>query len=332
MVTGCGRFLDHGRVLLGGLVHLVDRSIDLGQRGCLFLGRGADLVHQIGNLGHTANNIRQYLARLAHQLHAILDLLARGRDQGFDLLGRIGRPLGQSAHLGGHHGKAPTSLPCPCRLDASIQCQKIGLESDLVDHTDDAADLVGRGLDFAHGHDRIGHHLAAADRILFGGIHDMAGLLRAFGGTFHRHRNLVQRRRRLLQGCGLTLGTAGQVIRRAADLVGPCAHHADVFGHFLHGLFETGHRRVEVCFELGIVAGEVLDNARRQITIGQTGQRLRRGFHHAFLDRLGLSTDRLGFSTGRFCRFQIDGNDEIHIQQRSLDHGPHCLAQCFAAI
>ncbi len=42
IMTGGGGLFDHGRILLGDLVHLVDRRIDLVQRRGLFLGRGRD--------------------------------------------------------------------------------------------------------------------------------------------------------------------------------------------------------------------------------------------------------------------------------------------------
>src|SRR5690606_33467021 len=78
---GGGRLLDHGRVLLGDVVHLVDRRVDLVQAERLLLGRGGDLADHVGDLGDLGDDALQGLAGLADQGHALGDLLGGGRDQ-----------------------------------------------------------------------------------------------------------------------------------------------------------------------------------------------------------------------------------------------------------
>jgi hypothetical protein len=62
---------------------------------------------------------------------------ARLGDQRLDLLGGIGRALGEFAHFLRDDGKALAGLAGARRLDAGIERQKVGLEGDLVDDADD---------------------------------------------------------------------------------------------------------------------------------------------------------------------------------------------------
>ena len=96
--------------------------------------------------------------RLPHEDHALLDLPARTRDQRLDLLGGIGRALGQRPDLGGHDREPPAGVAGAGRLDPGIERQETRLEGDLVDDADDLADLVRGPLDAAHGLDGLPHH------------------------------------------------------------------------------------------------------------------------------------------------------------------------------
>ena len=109
-------------------------------------------------------------------------------DQGLDLLGGLGRALGQRPHLGGDDCKAAAGIARARRFDAGVQRQQVGLERDLVDHADDLADLLGGLLDVAHGRDRLAHHLAALLGIILGGGDDLAGVAGALGGLLARWR------------------------------------------------------------------------------------------------------------------------------------------------
>ncbi len=67
---------------------------------------------------------------------------------------------------------ATTAKPRPAspgagRLDARVQSQKIGLESDFVNDADDLADLARRLLDATHGAHRFTHDSAGFFRFRF---------------------------------------------------------------------------------------------------------------------------------------------------------------------
>jgi hypothetical protein len=82
----------------------------------------------------------QRVTGFGDEIHALSDLLGRGRDQRLDLLGRRGRALGQGAHFGRDHGETAPSVARPRRLNPGVERQQISLESDLIDHADDLAD------------------------------------------------------------------------------------------------------------------------------------------------------------------------------------------------
>jgi hypothetical protein len=51
--------------------------------------------------------------------------------------------LRQGAHLGCHHGKATPGISGAGGFNAGIQRQQVGLEGNLIDDADDAADFLG---------------------------------------------------------------------------------------------------------------------------------------------------------------------------------------------
>src|ERR1019366_2063293 len=67
--------------------------------------------------------------------------------------GRLGCALGKVANLLGDHGEAGTCFTGTGCLDGGIERENVGLEGDLVDGLDDLGDVVGGGLDIAHGGD-----------------------------------------------------------------------------------------------------------------------------------------------------------------------------------
>ena len=82
------------------------------------------------------------LARLTDQLHTLRDLTGRSRNQCLDLLGGLGRALGQRTNFGCDDGEAAARIAGTGGFDAGVQSQKVGLEGDLVDDADDLADLL----------------------------------------------------------------------------------------------------------------------------------------------------------------------------------------------
>jgi hypothetical protein len=66
----------------------------------------------------------------------------------------------EAAHLFGYDGKALACFTGARGFDGRIEREKVGLERDLVDHLNDARDLLARALDLPHD---LGH---AADVLL----------------------------------------------------------------------------------------------------------------------------------------------------------------------
>jgi hypothetical protein len=203
---GGGGLLDHGGVLLGHLVHLVDRGVDLVEAGGLFLRGLGDLGDQGVDLATLPTMPLQRRAGVADQPDAARDLGGAAGDQGLDLLGRLGRALGQGPDFLGHDREAATGVAGPRRFDAGVQGQQVGLEGDLVDHADDLGDLARALLDLAHGGDRLAHDLAGAGGVGAGAGGGGRGLLGALGAAAHRGGDLVQRGGGFLQAGGLLLG------------------------------------------------------------------------------------------------------------------------------
>jgi hypothetical protein len=71
-------------------------------------------------------------------------------DQPLDLLGGLGGTLGEFTHFLGDDRKAAAGIASAGCLDTGIQRQKIGLQSDFVNHADDVGDLLRRRFDPAH--------------------------------------------------------------------------------------------------------------------------------------------------------------------------------------
>jgi hypothetical protein len=61
------------------------------------------------------------------------------------------RPFSEFPHFIGHNGESTSLFACACCFDSGVQCKKIGLVRDIVDHTDDLADLVARFTECLHG-------------------------------------------------------------------------------------------------------------------------------------------------------------------------------------
>ena len=129
-------------------------------------------------------------------------------DKTLDFLGRLGRALRQRPHLRGDDGEAAAGVARARRLDAGVQRQQVRLESDLVDHADDLADLLRGFLDAAHRVDGLARDLAALFRIGLGGRDELARMARAFRGLVDRCRDLFERGGSFLEARCLLLGTA----------------------------------------------------------------------------------------------------------------------------
>ena len=78
---------------------------------------------------------------LVHGLPGGIQVLPDGLQQGGDLLGLPGGPVGELAHLLRHHGKAPARGPGVGRLDGRVEAEHPGAIGDLPDHHGDLVHL-----------------------------------------------------------------------------------------------------------------------------------------------------------------------------------------------
>ena len=208
---GVGLF-DHGCVLLGYLVHLVDRRIDLGERSGLFARSGDDRLDQVVDLANLFFDLAKRRAGFVDQRHAGANLRRGGFDQCLDFLGRIGRASGQFAHFLGDDGKSLAGFAGAGCLDTGIERQQVGLEGDVVDDRNDLADLLGGRFDLFHRRDGVLDHLAGFFCARLGGADHVAGFLGALRRTFHGRGDLVECCSCFFKRGCLLFGAFGQIV------------------------------------------------------------------------------------------------------------------------
>ena len=118
---------------------LADRLVDLVEAAILVGGGRFDVADQLVDRRDVVVDDGQRFAGFLHQLDAAADLRRALGNQSLDLAGSTGAALGQLAHFLCDDREATAGITGAGRLDAGVQCQEIGLESDLVDDADDRA-------------------------------------------------------------------------------------------------------------------------------------------------------------------------------------------------
>ena len=155
-----------------------------------------------------------------------------------------------------------------------MSAKQVGLEGDLVDDADDAADFAGRLLDALHRGNRLLHHFAGLFGVAAGGLDGFRRDLGIVGAGIDLRGQLIERGRRLFQACGLLFGAVRQVVGGVADFAGAGADIDDRGVDRLDRLFEALHGGVEVALQLGIFAGEIVGDAIGKIAGGELRQPL----------------------------------------------------------
>ena len=82
-----GRLFHHGGILLGDLIHLIDRDVDFSEAARLLLWRCGNGRDHATHFAHLDNDADERSAGFIDQLHARPDLLVRCENQLFDLFG-----------------------------------------------------------------------------------------------------------------------------------------------------------------------------------------------------------------------------------------------------
>jgi hypothetical protein len=164
-ISGGSRgLLGHSTVLLRGVVKLVDAGVDLLEAvGLLCRGR-RDFLHEARGTLRAFQNISERIAGLVDEAGPCLDLFGALRNQLLDFARGIRGALRQEPDFGGDDGKPATCIACARRFDTGVQGEQVGLECDVVDHTDDARDLFGALFDPLHRLDGLPDDLRTALR------------------------------------------------------------------------------------------------------------------------------------------------------------------------
>ena len=242
----------HLGVVLCDLVKLLHRAADFFEARALLVAGVGDLAHAGGHAVDASGHRRNAIACRTDQVRAGFDLPHRRLDQVANLARRLARALRQHANLGRHHGKPPTLLTRPGRLDCSIERQNIGLKGDAIDHANDFAHAPGALLNGFHRLHRTGHGLRAGVRRLPHLCGFLVGTQGGMGIVLHSGRKLFHTGGRLLQvGC-LLLSPVGQravAMRQALAGVGHqgcvaanVSHHGrELVDHLVQRTGHLGH-------------------------------------------------------------------------------------------
>ena len=182
-----------------------------------------------------------------------------------DVFRRLRGALREAAHLGGHHGEAAARVARAGRFDRRIQGQQVGLPGDLVDTP--MMSEICRDNSSIRDIAPIACDTTSPPRLatLRVPVAELSGLLGVLGVLFDGRRDLLHRRRGLLEACGLLLGPLRQVGRGggyfsggARDLAGRHRDRADRFLQLRHGA-------VEVVPDLPVLVGEAFGELERQV-------------------------------------------------------------------
>jgi hypothetical protein len=294
-VAGGRGLLDHGGVLLGGLVHLVHGAVDLVQAGRLFGGRGGDLGDD-ALMSCTPAMMRAGPRRSRRPGSTPARRPAGSRrDQGLDLLGRVGRALGQGPHFLGDDREAATASPARAASTPAFRASRLvwkAISSITPMMAPISRELLSIWPMAATARSTIWPPFSASC-----GRVDRATGAGALGGAADGGGDLVQRGGGFFQAGGLLLGAARQVVGGVADLARAGLDAADRAVDHAHGLGQLVHGRVEVGLQLAIGGREGLVQAEGQVAGGQGFQALADpADDRGLLAGVGLALDLAGFA------------------------------------
>ena len=192
-------------------IHWFDGLVDLlNAIGLLFAG-GGGLAHDVGHAAHAHHDFIHGGAGGFDVLYAFRDIAHRGFNQALDLFGRLGRALGQVAHLAGHHRKATALLASAGGFYGRIQSPNVGLEGNAVNHANDVGNLARGGIDRLHGLHHLRDHLAPAHGHRRGLVRDLVGQLAMLKVLPRGGGQLVHGGGCFFQLGGLLFGARGQI-------------------------------------------------------------------------------------------------------------------------
>ena len=244
------RFLDHRRVLLGDLVHLVDGGVDLLQAGGLFLGAGGDLGDDGVDLGHLGDDPLQRLAGLPTSATPCSTCAVDA-----EISALISLAASAERWASARTSEATTAKPRPASPARAASTPAFSASRLVWKAISSITPMIWLICfeDFsipAIAADRLAHHHAALVGVDLGGRDHVARVLGAFGGLLHRRGDLVERGGGLFQARGLLLGAPREVVGGRGDFAGPRADGLCAAGDRHHRVLQRLDRRVEVDAEL----------------------------------------------------------------------------------
>ena len=109
-----------------------------------------DLFQRIAGFGSRGHPFLNLLGALLHRYYGNLGFILDGADHGSDFRCRFRVPLCQFPHFVGNYSKSAALLSGACRLNSGIQGKQVGLIGNIIDHADNAPNLIGALAQFFH--------------------------------------------------------------------------------------------------------------------------------------------------------------------------------------
>src|SRR5208283_84182 len=166
------------------------------------VGGGVLLFHRRGNSARNSVDLVDHCADRRNGIDRRFGVGLNGFDFLTDVLGGLGRLLGQFLHFVGHDGKAFAGFSRARRFDGGVQGEQVGLLRDRSNDLDDLTNLVGGLTQFGDGRGR-----GFGD--LDGGGGDSGGFGRVLGNLPDTDTHLFRTRGDGLQVLADLLGRAG---------------------------------------------------------------------------------------------------------------------------
>ena len=192
-----------------------------------------------------------------------------GAHQLLDFPRCVAGTLCKRAHFLGHDSKAASALAGPGRLDTGVERQKIGLEGNFVDDTDDLADLLGRSFDIGHGRDRLAGHLAAAFNRLPCRRSRFFRRPRLGSIAADAVDNRAQGQNRFAKGFGLNLRGCRQALRACAEPCTGCFERCRALADRDQVALQAVERAVEPAGNAVVAFGNIRRRADGEIAFRQ---------------------------------------------------------------
>ncbi len=154
----------------------------------------------------------------------------------------------------------------------AFERQEVGLEGDIVDHFDDLLDLAGGGLDASHGGDGVGDDRRRTVGAPLGMRHGLVRLVRPLRRGAHRHGDLVDGRRRLLERSGLSLCPLRQGVGGPMHVRATLLDRLGIGANLRQRILKAEERSVEIQPQLFETAGEGHFDLPRQVALCQASE------------------------------------------------------------